>query len=533
MPREVLVLRQRPAARAGPGPTQAGAHVSALLDAPPRPFDLLDYLSGVDERLLAVPEGRRVLTRLEPLLFALVYLPHHLKGRETGEEITLSEFHLDLIAHAKRWVLPDTEPAQHRDAYIAPRGSGKSTWLFLVLPLWAAAHNWRSFIAAFAHSAGQAEMHLATLKHELDTNAALRTDFPELCTPSRRPGGMVQADRAGMLVTKAGFTFAARGIDAASLGMKVGERRPDLLILDDVEPGEESYSPYLKDKRLGTLLDSILPLNVYARVVIVGTVTMHGSIVHDLVRSATETGPAEPWVTDEHFRAHYYPAILTDPQTGAERSIWPAKWSMDYLQSIRHTRSFKKNYQNDPMGADGEFWREDDFTHATTPGFTHQLLSIDPAVTAKGTSDYTALAVIGYYAPEKVCVVRDAWNLRIPPGEELRRRVLAILATYPGIAGVLVESNQGGEAWRAILNGLPVPVRTVHQHAPKEVRAAKLLNHYQRHRVLHEKRLPDVEGQMVSFPKGAYDDLVDAVGSGVAVFLDPKKQAGVSAGTYL
>lgn len=41
-----------------------------------------------------------------------------------------------------------------------------------------------------------------------------------------------------------GLSFAARGIDAASLGMKVGEKRPDLLILDDIEPDESSYSAY-------------------------------------------------------------------------------------------------------------------------------------------------------------------------------------------------------------------------------------------------------------------------------------------------
>jgi hypothetical protein len=46
-----------------------------------------------------------------------------------------------------------------------------------------------------------------------------------------------------------------------------------------------------------------------------------------------------------------------------------------------------------------------------------------------------------------------------------------------------------------------------------------------------------LEAQMVSFPKGANDDLVDAAGAGCAVFLSkflkqPKK-AGVRAAAYV
>jgi phage terminase large subunit-like protein len=500
----------------------------------PAPFDLGAYLARFNvDALVRSGEYRRAVTRVDPMAFALVYLPHHLRGDETGGEITLSEFHLDLIDQAKRWIVPDDQPALHRDAYVAPRGCGKSTWLFLILPLWAAAHGWRKFVAAFADSAAQAEMHLATFKHELDTNLLLRIDFPDLCRPARRPTGMVAADRAGMLITKAGFTFAARGIDAASLGMKVGEKRPDLLILDDIEPDESSYSAYQKGKRERTLLDAILPLNVYARVALVGTVTMPGSLVHDLVKTRTlpEETPAE-WVASENFRCHYYPVIL-DNGDGTERSIWPAKWPLDYLEEIRHTRAFRKNYQNDPMAADGDYWQLEDFTYGLPEPLTHQLLSIDPAVTSKRKSDFTALAVVGFSKPLKRAVVRWGRTVKMPPGEQLRDLVLRTLETWPDIVGVVVESNQGGDTWRAILHDLPVTLRTVHQSEPKEVRAARLLNHYQRRRVVHEQRLHAVEEQMVAFPKGPNDDLVDAVGTGVAVFLGKKQTASIHTASYV
>lgn len=500
----------------------------------PSGFDLGAVLASLNaDALVRSADYRRAMSRVDPLIFALTYLPHHLRGEETGGQITFSEFHLDLVQQARRWVVPDDQPAQHRDAYVAPRGCGKSTWLFLLLPMWAAAHGWRKFIAAFADSAAQAEMHLASFKHELDSNKLLRNDFPLLCQPARRPTGTVKADRSSMLVTKAGFTFAARGIDAASLGMKVGEKRPDLLILDDIEPDESSYSAYQKEKRERTLLDAILPLNVFARVVLVGTVTMPGSLIHDLVKTRTEpdSEPAE-WVQSEKFTCHYYPAIL-DNGDGSERSIWPEKWPLDYLEEIRHTRAFRKNMQNDPMAADGDYWTLEDFTYGLPEPLTGQLLSIDPAVTSKKKSDFTALAVIGCCKPKRQCVVRFARTYKVPPGDQLRELVIRTIETFPETVGVVVESNQGGDAWRAILHDLPVPLRTVHQSEPKEVRAARLLNHYQRKRVFHEQRMPAAEEQMVAFPKAPNDDLVDAVGTGVAVFLGKKRVAGVTSMNYL
>jgi phage terminase large subunit-like protein len=65
-------------------------------------------------------------------------------------------------------------------------------------------------------------------------------------------------------------------------------------------------------------------------------------------------------------------------------------------------------------------------------------------------------------------------------------------------------------------------VKTVHQSASKEVRAADVLNHYQRgRRVLHAEGadLRDFEGQLVAFPRAPHDDMVDAAGSALRYFL--------------
>lgn len=487
-------------------------------------FDLDSYLAGLDGELLAVGEGRRLLTRLDPLLFALVYLAPHLRGEETGDEISFSPAHLEWCELAKRYVRPISagEPGDLRDAIIAPRGLGKSTWWFLIIPLWLAAHGHRSFVAAFAASGTQAEQHLATFKAELEGSELLRSDFPDLCSPARRPRGTTVADTQNMYIAASGFIFSARGIDSEVLGLKVGKRRPDHIVLDDIEGTEGNYSPTQKEHRLATMLSGILPMNNKASVTLAGTVAMPGAIVDDIACAERGEEPPE-WVEGAQFVARYYDIIQVGDD-GEEQSLWPERWTMVWINKVRQHRWFASQMRNDPMAADSAFWSGDDFVIRTDLPLTHHVLAIDPAVTTKARSDFTALAVVGFSRPRTACLIRDAWQVKIPPGEKLRTRVLQILDTYPEIAGVVVETNQGGDTWLAILHGLPVRVRTVHHDLPKEVRAGSLLAKYQRGRVFHEKRLHQAEAQMIRFPLAEHDDLVDAIGTGVEVFLKSDKR---------
>lgn len=482
-------------------------------------------------------EYRRRVTRDDPLMFALLYLRKHIR---IDGEVTLSEAHLSWCALAATWTegTPQT-PGLDRDAFLAPRGLGKSTWWFLILVMWAAAHEHVGFVAAFADTGPQAEAHLATFKKELDHNALLRFDFPGLVAPMVRPAsGAAVADNRGMYQARSGFVFAARGVDSGNLGMKVGERRPDIIICDDLEPGESNYSAYQAEKRLGTLVDDILPLNVYARVVLVGTTTMSGSITdqlreaHELLERGDELGDALAWVRDQHFRLHLTPGLLTN-EDGTRRSLWPEKWPVAWQEEREHTREYKKNYALSPLGADGGFWTIDDVERGELSDIgavTHVLISVDPAVTTKGKSDYTGIAVVAYSRTSNRCVVLEVQQVKLV-GEALREKVLSLLDRWD--AGlVLVETNQGGDLWPIVFHHMPVKVKTVHQSVSKEDRAADALAHYQRHRVLHLAGAPlsDFEAQLVAFPKAAHDDMVDAVTSAVRFFLSRGRTKRVTPG---
>lgn len=467
------------------------------------------------------PDERSAVRRAlgaDPVAFAYIYLREHLRDKRT-KTITFAECHYEWASLAREWMDDETvhEPEDDRHAIIAPRDTGKTTWWYLIIPMWAGAYGHKKFIGAYAHATTQAEVHLATFKSELDVNALLRNDFPKLCTPAKRLSGTQVADRAGMLHTSAGFVFAARGIDATSLGMKVGHTRPDLLILDDIEPDEAKYSGDLIKQRLGTVLSAILPMNIYATVIIVGTVQMPGSIIHQFVRVAKGDGDEDTeWIVKNRFQPHWHRPLITNDD-GSLRSMWPEKWSLEYLLLKSGTYAFLKNYENDPPDGDGSWWRADDIVYATLDRdeMDRVVLVVDGAVTTKKTSDYTGLAVVGLSVAKKSFYVMAAIEVR-QAGEDLRDTVMRLVHEH-GVTYILVESNQGGDLWHTVFHDMPVIVETYTQSERKEVRLRRSLAAYQRagRPVKHVHRLPQYERRMVSYPHTDHDDVLDAVAAAI------------------
>lgn len=436
---------------------------------------------------------RRKACANDPLCWALTYVPHHLQ-LDDGT-VSFSDIHAE-------WYDEADDGGRH--IYIAPRGSGKSTVHFLVLPLYLAATGRRRFLAAFSESATQAELHLSTFKLELARNERLREDYKELCRAGKMPGGGNVADNQGLRVSANGFAFAARGIDASSLGLKVGDQRPDHLLFDDIEPHASAYSAYQAEKRLATIVDAVLPMgSQVCSSTIVGTVTMTGSIIHQAVLHSKE--PAK-WIDEERFTVSH--AL---PVNEAGDSVWPERWSTEYLHSIEGTRSYQLNFLNQPATIDGEYWTPDDFRYGDLASVSRRIIAVDPAVTTAKSSDETGVAVVGFSAAARKAVVQEAFGVRLK-GEPLRQRLLALLARYPDVAEILWERNAGGEMMAgSVLHDMPVRVTTIHNSEKKEVRMERALSYYRRGVVLHARPLPALEAQQCEFPKGLHDDVGDAV----------------------
>ena len=466
----------------------------------PDSFDLSWHLRMANHDLLEHPHYRRAYTRLDPLLFALIYFGESaLISAETGPDINLAQFHIDLCESAKQWIRDDIGPAEVRDGWIAARGSGKSHWLFKILLAWALAHEHVKFAFCTAYTDGQARDHLRNLRRALASNELLRYDFPDLCTPV--------TDKAGEYIAHSGVAVVAAGITSTHLGAVLDSVRPSLIIGDDLEPPEGSHSDVRKETVLSNLINGVFGMNPNAVVQLAGTVTMFGSAAHDLVRAAH--GERVEWVAEQNIRTHYYAPILTDPD-GTERSYWPARYSMEYLNSIRGSRYFELNFLNMPRShADGLF-EPHHYVIRPAARVDEQVLWVDPGATSHRRSDPTGLAVATRDGQR--AVVEYAEGFRLSPGE--RKDVVGRLCRdNPALRTVVVETNKHGDSvLEELRSAVPPSVHVVGHHTvpSKETRFDRHLEYIQMGWVTHADEFDDLKQQMLGWPKASHDDVLDA-----------------------
>lgn len=493
-------------------------------------------LSPEHRKLLTIPEGRRLLCKRDFRLFCLLYFRDSMRSADTGNEVTFSEFHDDFINDSIRNMSP-TGPAESRTAWICPRGSGKSSQLMFQI-IWIAAFYDKPFISLFSATSTQSEDMLSNIRGQFNQNEMLRADFPDLVKPATKKSEAIKlSDNKQLIMQSNGAIITGRGVTTSVLGMRIDGRRPSHIYLDDVEAGESQTTSTDVSKLLVTITDDIMPLSLNAHFVWVGTTTRPGGLTEVLVHKALNMPHAE-WADSENFVVHYHPALVRNDE-GIPRSIWPERWTVEYLLSQEHTRSFKKNFLCLPAPDDFHYWTPETFRIEEAPPLDYVMLSVDPAVTATDKSDATGLAVVGYSVALRRTYVLHCEGVRLS-GPALRDRAAAILAMYPEISLIFAECNQGGDLVLDIFKPLPVKVKAIRQSVAKTVRASTALAEYEKGNVYHVRHFPELEREMVAFPqKGFHDDLVDAVGSACIYFAAGEKKrsqvsgARASAGSYL
>jgi hypothetical protein len=482
------------------------------ITGPPR-WPAREYMAALaDTQLLTTRGGRQEVCRYNPLIFGLVYFPHLMIR---GDVIHMNDVHTDLARWGGTWAKPVTEPGENRHAWIAPRGSAKSTWMLNILPLWACAFGHRRFIAMFGITEKAiTATHMKNLINAIRSNDLLRFDYPTFCSP--KPG--TTATRAEYQSDN-GTKIVAAGVNEGYLGMNRDGARPDTILLDDMDDAEGKHSAGTTASRLATIRQGIFGMNPRAIVGWAGTVPARGSLCDDLVRDAIGEVTVD-WVRETKFQTHYYPAIMTDPD-GSQRSLWPVEWDLDWMLSQRGIRDFELNFMNrPPSNASGTFWSQQHFVYGIPSSwlFSDYAMWIDPAVTNNTSSDFTGIAIAGYAEHIQKVGVLMSGNIKVTP-EGLKRQVHGALSRfYPlGLRKISVEKNQGGLYLKSALAGLDrefpgLKIELPHSDRGKAVEFAEAFTHYERGRVRHSQQFRVAESQMMLFPDPSqHDDCGEAI----------------------
>lgn len=135
------------------------------------------------------------------------------------------------------------------------RGGAKSTSAELIAVRWGAAKA-RRYGLYLSNTQDQADDHVSTIASLMETSVVAQ-HYPHLADRLVGKYGQSKGWRRNRLRTSDGFTIDALGMDSARRGAKLDDQRPDFLIIDDVDDGEDSELVTAKKIRL--LTRKILP----------------------------------------------------------------------------------------------------------------------------------------------------------------------------------------------------------------------------------------------------------------------------------
>lgn len=227
--------------------------------------------------------------------FGKYYLPHYFS-------LPAPPFHRALDALWRERVMDGADPVRDaarilsktgtRTAVAAPRGHTKSTVMSLKNALHAALYGYKRYILLASDTETQAVGFLDAIKSELEENPRILRDFGE---------------QPGKKTWKTSSILLANGcrIDAAGSGQKLRgrrnhERRPDLILCDDIENDEGVRTAEQRDKLAAWFYKAVCKSgNRYTDILMIGTVLHHDAL---LARVLKNPG----------FQSRTYRAILSD-----------------------------------------------------------------------------------------------------------------------------------------------------------------------------------------------------------------------------
>ncbi len=423
--------------------------------------------------------------------------------------------HIELLAALE-------DPTRRLVACVAPRGHAKSTCAAFAYPLWCICERRRRNIVIITHESSLARQFVRDIRHELESNHALRARYGDLCDGSDRPPRAARAGRRwsdAFFVTTTGVTVQAKGTGSGLRGTRSGPHRPDLIICDDLEEDRHVRSAPQRRALERWLLRVVIPALAPG-----GQIVVLGSLLHpdSLLANLRDRQRFRGW--------HYlvYRAIEAVPCPGGDYrrvALWPARWPLTRLDEERQrigAVAFDQEYQAAPRDPTQRAFRPEwlrPYDRAEiVPERLVRLMAVDPA-TGEARGDYFAVWVGGVDRASGVIYTLELALDRIPILEQVQRVMSAFRHWRPVRIGIETTGNQkplydslGDESRRT---GLYLPLVAIRNTLNKAARIEGTVPLYAQGRFRLPPLPADIEQQFLDFPHGRHDDAPDVCAMGV------------------
>lgn len=431
------------------------------------------------------------------------------------------------------WELWDLFTREDRQVAIAaPRGHAKSTAITHTCTLASVLFRERDFVLLVSDTESQAIQFLGDIKKELQEN----TDLIEAFGVKR----FVKDTEADIIVEfddGVQFRIIAKGSEQKVRGLKWRNKRPNLVIGDDLENDEIVMNEDRRLKFRQWFFNALIPVGsddcIYR---VVGTILHMDSMLERLMpewgAKTTETDGIRHWTTKEsswtsiRYQAH---------NDTYDMLLWPEKFPKKRLLEIRQTyidqgfpEGYAQEYLNYPIDEENAFFRKTDFIPITEEEHLEYYVGGDLAISEKDTRAYSVFVIAGMNSSGILKIV-DVIRARID-SKEIVDELFAIHHRYNPEAFFIEKENiarsigpflteqqhQTGVYLNISEDTLIVPTQDKMKRAqPIRARARAGTVQVDTEAFWYEPFITE----LLQFPRGVYKDQVDAlamIGLGLA-----------------
>lgn len=320
------------------------------------------------------------------------------------------------------------------------------------------------------------------------------------------------------------------GKGSAVRGLVWGAIRPNLVIIDDPQDAADAASEHVMDSDWGWFLSDVVFLGQKTRIFMIGNNLGEKCIIERVFDQSERLG----------FEVKKVPALDMEKQ----ESNWPAMFTYEELidEMENYTLMGKKDlWWRERMckciSPDSQLFKREDFRYYDPKElYTASMriyMTVDPAASTRESADRTAIIVVGT-SPEGHWFVLDMWADREPPSTVMDVIFKMVQKWRPIFVGI--ESVAYQAALQDFLTKeMPVrntffTIQRLRASNKKEIRIQTSLQpRFKAGAIWFPKGTPwvnDLENELMSFPHGLHDDVIDALAYIEQVATSPSASRG-------
>ena len=304
----------------------------------------------------------------------------------------------------------------------------------------------------------------------------------------------------------------AYGKGAAVRGLSWGAKRPDLVIIDDPQDEEDARSETVTANDWEWFLSDVYFLGQSTRIFMIGNNLGERCIMEQVIKYSEQL----------HFTTRKIPILNEEG-----KSVWPEKWPTAGIEKERENAEYMgttdiwyRNKMCECISPDSQKFKKEYFKYYDVMPDLSTLniyTTVDLAISQKVNADYSAIVTMGVNSAGHWFVLDIEYG-RYDPSTTINAIFAAVSRWHPLSVGIETVAYQAALKHFLELEmpkrGIFFRIQPLKAEAKKEIRIDNIQPRYAVGTVWHKNNavwLEKLEGELLAYPHGAHDDVIDAL----------------------